>query len=89
LITSGIQKISRQIHGQLNGARPKFVFQFECVGRGKVVFSEREKIELAQSLWKDFGEDMPWMGLYTYGEIGPIANTNFLHNFTSVIVAVY
>jgi len=89
LITSGIQKVSRQIHGQLNGARPKFVFQFECVGRGKVVFREQEKIELAQSLWKDFGDDIPWMGLYTYGEIGPIANTNFLHNFTSVIVAVY
>jgi hypothetical protein len=89
LITSGIQKISRQIHEQLNGVKPKFVFQFECVGRGKVVFREREKIELAKSLWKDFGEDIPWMGLYTYGEIGPVANNNFLHNFTSVIVAVY
>jgi hypothetical protein len=89
LIADGMVKIARQIHGQLNGAQPKFVFQFECVGRGKVVFREHEKIELARSLWKGIGEGIPWMGLYTYGEIGPIAGHNFLHNFTSVIVAVY
>lgn len=89
LIWSGIRKISRQINEQLNGVKPKFVFQFECVGRGKVVFREREKIELAKTLQKDLGEDLPWIGFYTYGEIGPVAGVNSFHNFTSVIVAVY
>lgn len=89
LITDGLDRIARQIHGQLKGVRPKFVFQFECVGRGKVVFREQEKIELSRSLWRGIGEGLPWMGLYTYGEIGPIAGHNVLHNFTSVIVAVY
>jgi hypothetical protein len=88
LISNGLRKISGQIKRQLGGAKPAFVFQFECVGRGKVVFREREKIELTGSLRRDIGEDIPWLGFYTYGEIGPIAGHNFLHNYTSVIVAV-
>jgi hypothetical protein len=89
LITNGIRTISRHINGQLDGKKPKFVFHFDCSGRGKVVFREREKIELVKSLQKDLGEDIPWIGLYTYGEIGPIENSNCFHNFTTVIVAVY
>ncbi len=89
LIAQGVSGISRRIREQLHGEKPKFVFQFECVGRGKVVFREQEKTELTRSLRKGIGEEVPWMGFYSYGEIGPIANRNFLHNYTSVIVAVY
>lgn len=89
LIKNGIETISRRIHEEMAGVRPKFVLQFECVGRGKVVFREREKAELMETLQKNLGEGVPWMGFYTYGEIGPIAGYNCYHNFTSVIVAVY
>ena len=89
LITSGIQAISRQIKEQLAGRKPKFVLQFECVGRGKVVFREREKVELIRALQREVGEYIPWIGLYTYGEIGPVVNNNCFHNFTSVIATVY
>lgn len=88
LITEGAGKISGKILEQLAGSKPRFVLQFECVGRGKVVFREHEKMELISSLQRAVGEDIPWLGLYTYGEIGPIAGQNFQHNFTSVIVAV-
>ncbi|NVN90508.1 MAG: FIST C-terminal domain-containing protein [Desulfuromonadales bacterium] len=89
LITNGLRSISCRINEQLNGVKPKFVLQFECVGRGKVVFREQVKIELANSLHREIGDDIPWMGLFTYGEIGPILGRNILHNYTSVIVAVY
>jgi len=88
LITSGMKAISRQIKDKTGTRKPKFVLQFECVGRGKVVFREGEKIELIRSLQKDIGGDIPWMGFYTYGEIGPITKYNCFHNFTSVISAV-
>ena len=89
LIANGIRTISRNINEQLDGGKPKFVFHFDCAGRGKVVFREREKIELVKSLQKELGEDIPWIGFYTYGEIGPIENSNCFHNFTAVIVALY
>jgi hypothetical protein len=89
LIRDGLQTISRQIEEKSGGRRPKFVLQFECMGRGKVVFREQEKIELIRSLQEDIGKDVPWIGLYTYGEIGPIAHYNCIHNFTAVVAAVY
>jgi small ligand-binding sensory domain FIST len=59
------------------------------VGRGKVVFREQEKSELTRSLQDEIGADIPWIGFYSYGEIGPITNYNCFHNFTSVVTAVY
>lgn len=89
LITNGIHGISRHINEQLDGIKPKLVLQFECVGRGKVVFREAEKISLVKSLQMDLGEGIPWIGFYGYGEIGPVAGVNSFHNFSSVIAAVY
>src|SRR6185369_4438144 len=55
LIRTGMQSISRQIKGKIGARKPKFVLHFECVGRGKVIFREEEKIELIRSLQKDIG----------------------------------
>ncbi len=89
LIRDGLRAISRQIKEKRDRQTPKFVLQFECMGRGKVVFREQEKIELIRSLQEDIGKDIPWIGFYTYGEIGPVAHYNCIHNFTAVVAAVY
>lgn len=88
LIAQGLEGVSRQIRAGLAGRTPKFVLHFECVGRGKVVFREQEKLDLIRTLQRDIGPEVPWIGLYTYGEIGPIENCNCLHNFTSVVTTV-
>ena len=89
LITNGLQAISSQIRGRLGDAKPKFVLQFECVGRGKVVFLESEKLALIKALQREFDEEVPWIGFYSFGEIGPIVDSNSFHNFTAVVAAVY
>jgi hypothetical protein len=89
LMANGLKSISQQIKAQLANRAPKFVLHFECMGRGKVVFREKEKIDLVKSLQRDLGESIPWIGFYTYGEIGPIAGFNCIHNFTSIVAAVY
>lgn len=89
LMREGLQAIAQQIHGMIGERRPKLVMQFECMGRGQVVYREQEKIELLRSLQQEIGSDLPWMGFYTYGEIGPVSGYNCIHNFTSVVVAVY
>ncbi|HTG02049.1 MAG TPA: FIST N-terminal domain-containing protein [Nitrospirota bacterium] len=89
LIRSGLQTIADRIHEQTGGRKPMFVLHFECVGRGKVVFRESEKIELIRALQHKIGDDIPWLGFYGYGEIGPIRESNCLHNFTAVVTAVY
>jgi small ligand-binding sensory domain FIST len=89
LITGGLQAIARQIKDKTGERKPKFVLQFECMGRGKVVFRDSEKIALIRSLQQEIGADIPWIGFYTYGEIGPVVGYNCFHNFTAVIAAVY
>lgn len=89
LIRDGMEAMSRHIMEQTGGVTPKLVMQFECMGRGKVVFREQEKVELLQLLQKQVGPQLPWIGFYTYGEIGPISTFNCIHNFTAVIAVVY
>lgn len=89
LIRDGMQVVARQIREKTADKRPKFVMQFECMGRGKVVFREQEKEQLQMSLQEEIGWDLPWIGFYTYGEIGPISGHNCLHNFTAVVAVVY
>lgn len=89
LIRSGMQSIADQIRKQAGTKKLKFVMHFECMGRGKVVFRESEKRDLIKFLQKKTGEDIPWIGFYGYGEIGPIREHNCFHNFTAVVAAVY
>jgi small ligand-binding sensory domain FIST len=89
LITSGLRELSRHLKDKVGTGKPKFVLQFECAGRGKVMLRERVKIELISSLQKELGGDVPWIGFYGYGEIGPVDDYNCFHNFTSVVTVVY
>ncbi|ACM20184.1 FIST domain protein [Geotalea daltonii FRC-32] len=89
LIRNGLVAISDRIKQQTGNRQPKFVMQFECMGRGKVVFREQEKNDLITTLQQRIGQDVPWIGFYTYGEIGPVSRYNCLHNFTAVVTAVY
>jgi hypothetical protein len=89
LMRNGVVAISDRIEQQTGKRQPKFVMQFECMGRGKVVFREQEKNELVAALQQKIGREVPWIGFYTYGEIGPVNRYNCLHNFTAVVTAVY
>ena len=44
--------------------------------------------QFPERLQSRVGKDVPWIGLYAYGEIGPLGGTNHLHNFTSVVAAI-
>jgi small ligand-binding sensory domain FIST len=87
-IATGVEHIADDITAQLNGSPPKFVLQFDCAGRGKMVFREQEKLDLLDDLQRRVGPDVPWLGLYTYGEIGPVGNTDCFHNYTLVLLAI-
>jgi hypothetical protein len=89
LIRKGLKAIADRASKALGDQKPKFILQFECVGRGKVVFREQEKTEMIETLQQDIGRDIPWLGFYSYGEIGPIRQYNCFHNFTTVLLAVY
>lgn len=88
-ISEGLDKIANSIKSQMHNSKPKMVFNFDCAGRGKMIFREQQKLELLNSLQNRIGDDVPWIGLYTYGEIGPVNKINNFHNYTLVLLALY
>ncbi len=96
-IIQGTENLAADLNHQLQGQQPKFVFQFDCYGRGKSVFTDQQKQALLKQLQQDIGPTVPWIGFYSHGEIAPIARDrspsidpqNSFHNYTLVLTAVY
>jgi len=84
--TTGFDRMATQINEQLGGEKPKLVFQFECDTRGKMMFREQEKLELLKRFRRSVGPEVPWVGFYTLGEIGPVEEHNDIHRLGSAVV---
>ena len=87
-ISTGFDRMAAQIKEQLEGEKPKLVFQFECATRGKMMFRDREKLQLLRRFRQSLDPDAPWVGFYTAGEIGPVEEHNLRHLYTSVVLAL-
>jgi hypothetical protein len=87
-IATGFDRMARQIKEQLGGEKPKLVFQFECLTRGKLMFRDQEKLQLLERFRQSVDPDVPWAGFYTIGEIGPVEEHNDRHLWTSVVLAL-
>jgi hypothetical protein len=88
-IADGVRRAASQIIESIGNQTIKMVFHFDCAGRGKVVFRDQQKKELLVELQEKVGSSIPWIGFFTYGEIGPVGNHNHFHNYTAIISAVY
>lgn len=88
-LINGARMAAEQAKASLGDTTPELVMVFSCVGR-KLVLGRRisEEIEVVQ---QTIGDNVPLIGFYTYGEIGPIdKDKNSLseakfHNETLVI----
>jgi hypothetical protein len=87
-VTTGLDRMARQIKEQLGGEKPKLVFQFECATRGKMMLRDQEKLEILRHFRQSIDPDVPWAGYYTWGEIGPVEEHNDRHLYTSVVLAL-
>jgi hypothetical protein len=71
------------------GQTPIAVFQFDCAGRGYMLFGENTAGAAVRPLQKAFAGNPPWIGFHTFGEIARIGRTPFYHNYTVVLCALY
>jgi len=91
-IINGSKLSAEQSRKTLGNTKPRLIMMFSCVAR-KMVLGRRtnEEVDCVKQV---FGKNIPLIGFYTYGEIGPIdkrikslRNTRW-HNETVVIWAV-
>jgi hypothetical protein len=87
-ISNGFDLMAQQIKEQLEDDQPTLVFQFECATRGKMMFRDKEKLQLLKRFRQSLGPDATWAGFYTAGEIGPVEEHNLRHMYTSVVLAL-
>jgi len=91
-IINGARLAAEQAMDSLQGAKPGAILMFSCVGR-KLVLGRRtqEEVDAVKSV---LGSDVPLIGFYTYGEIGPISKMekelamSKFHNETVVLWAL-
>jgi len=89
-IYSGIEKLTGELKAALGGKQPAMVMQVDCAGRGKLIFTDEQRIDLLQRLQRGLdAEKVPWVGFHSYGEIGPVGSTNYFHNHTVIVSALY
>ena len=82
------RRMAAQINQQLGGNQPNLVLHFDCAARGKVMFRDKEKLQLLRQFRQAVGPEAPWAGFYTFGEIGPVGKHNCYHNYTAVVLAL-
>ncbi|MFC1663549.1 FIST signal transduction protein [Patescibacteria group bacterium] len=81
---------AKKIKSKLGKNIPKLVFHFDCAGRGKVLFgTEKETRKPITAMQSVLGKDIPWIGLNTFGEIAPVKDKNYLHNYTAIVCVIY
>jgi len=68
---------------------PAFVMQFDCAGRGRVLFGNDAGDMIVRPLQEALGSELPWIGFHSYGEIGPVGSDALYHNYTVALCAVY
>jgi len=88
-LAKGVEQIAEEINAQLGEEAAKLVFQFDCAGRGKAFLREHQKLRLLETLRGRIGPDVPWLGFYTFGEISPVGERNYFHNYTVVLTVIY
>jgi hypothetical protein len=87
-ISTGFDRMAAQIKEQGGGEEPRLIFQFECATRGKMMFREQEKLKILKQFRQSLDPDVPWVGFYTAGEIGPVEEHNLRHLYTSVVLSL-
>ncbi|HEV8550258.1 MAG TPA: FIST N-terminal domain-containing protein [Polyangiaceae bacterium] len=68
---------------------PAFVLQFDCAGRGKVMFGDSAAAEIIEPLRAEIGRQVAWSGFHTYGEIAGTEHGLDYHNYTVALCAFH
>ena len=88
-IRSSALECATRVGASHPGRAPDLVLQFDCAGRGRILWGGSAADEIVMPLRRVLGTAVPWIGFHTYGEIAPIAGRPYYHNYTVALCALY
>jgi len=90
-IFDGVDLVVEQMVERCEGRKPVAVFHADCLARGRVLFNRVLKDEIVSRmqypLCKD--EDVPWLGIYGFGEFARLGGRNRFHNYTTSLFVIF
>ena len=89
LVAATAEQSAIRLAARRPGASPLAVFQFDCAGRGDLLFGDNTAAVAVRPLQRAFAGNPPWIGFHTFGEIAQIARRTFYHNYSVVLCALY
>jgi small ligand-binding sensory domain FIST len=89
-IFGSLELMMQQIVAKLGDRKPVAVLHADCLARGRYLFNrvlKEEIVGLMQSSLFTQG-DVPWLGMYGFGEFARLGGTNEFHNYTTSLAVI-
>ncbi|TIS86612.1 MAG: hypothetical protein E5W89_28485 [Mesorhizobium sp.] len=86
-IFAGVTQMMSRMATMVDGREVVAVFHADCLARGRQSLDRVSKDEIIAKLQRPLigDREVPWLGLYGYGEFCPLMGRNSLHTFTSAL----
>jgi hypothetical protein len=90
LIFAGLDKMVAKLVQDIEGEELVAVFHTDCAARGRFLFNKVLKDEIIHRMQYPIvrQKDIPWIGMYGFGEFTRLNGQNLYHNYTSSIYAL-
>jgi hypothetical protein len=85
-----LDKMVEQLIERCKGRKPYAVFQADCVARGRWSFNRVLKDEIIRRMQYPLMQDadVPWLGLYGFGEFARLGHRNRFHMLTTSLFVI-
>jgi len=81
-------QMGERLGKKVNPASPHFALSFECGARSGPFLGESGALDELCRVQDAIGAQIPWLGMYAWGEIAPVAGSNQFHNYTFPVCLV-
>jgi hypothetical protein len=87
---AGLDKMMEELVGRCKGREICAVFHADCVLRGRFSLNQILKDEIIRRMQYPLVQDtnVPWLGLYGFGEFAQLAGRNHFHNGTTSLFVI-
>ncbi len=87
---NGLDVLIGRIKKQVGNRKLVAIFHTDCVARGRLLFNRISKEEIIKHMQEPLleGTNIPWLGIYGFGEFTLLGGRNCFHNYTTSIYAL-
>lgn len=75
-------EMAKRLKQKLSSRQPILALSFECGARPAPFLGHEKARQEVTEIQDILGQDTPWMGFYAWGELAPIGNKSYFHNYT-------